>query len=108
MLNVVQMARRRKGIVVPTIGFFVALVLIMLSCFCLFNAGLAESLGTNPDTGSMGPRFLSYAPPLYLGALISLVIALLAGGLGLYRRRKFILASNEAYEQQVGSRDSSL
>jgi hypothetical protein len=107
LMNVVQMVRRRNEIVLSTIGFFVAIPLIMLSCFCLSNSGLAESLGRNPDTGWMGEKFLSYAAPLYLGALISLIIALLTGGLGLYRRRKFILASNEAYDQSMKDVDSS-
>lgn len=80
LINAVQIARQRKGIVVPVAGLVIATILLAISLFYLDSARIAHEIATTPNVIS-----LRKMGPYLLYALISLGFTLLTGGLALYR-----------------------
>jgi hypothetical protein len=84
--NAVQIARKRKGIAAPVIALIIAILSLLLALVCIDSFMRAYYVATNPDTlNDQASRALE---PLAMGTAISLVIALVTGGLGMYRIRE--------------------
>jgi hypothetical protein len=90
LINAVHIARRRTGIIMPVIGLIITIVFLWLAFILLTDSSSAYYLGTHPDTPSDQKLIhLHEAGLLALGGAISLILAFIAGGLGIYRIRDF-------------------
>ncbi len=103
LINGFQIARKRIEIGFPRLGIVIAILLLLLSIICLLNLPNINEIATNPDEGQ---AFMSLAREdmnnLVVGVVISLVIALLAGGLGYYRWQTY-LASKWSAKQTTSA-----
>ncbi len=107
LLNRVQIARRQKGIILPLIGLVAAIKLLMIGLVCLENAAHAYNLGAHPDGFPYNLPLLD-VPPLVLGVVISIGLALLTGALSFSRIQNFFSAKRQNSEHIIGDVDTLL
>ena len=76
LINIVQLALKRKGIIMALTGFVVAIALLPIGFYCLYGASIAYDLGAHPD-GYPYDLPLHAVGPLVLGFTISIGLAAL-------------------------------
>jgi len=91
LINAIQFARKKTGIVMPLNGLLVAAVLILAGLFCLWESMGASILSKQNDVPEyIQQQALSDAAPLLWLGLITLSIAFLTGWLSFYRTQIYI------------------
>jgi hypothetical protein len=106
LINAVQIARRRKGIIAPVMGFIVASFLLLMMLSCLNDWAAALEMGRKTPDHMAFDFALRDAGPLGLGVLISLVLVVITLGLSVYRMQAFIDARRKNRQGIVGDKNS--
>lgn len=86
VINVIQLARKRIGKFMPKVGLVWAVASVGVMGICLLQIAI---LSYNPDAPLDLYNRVGYQRDCFVAAVISLMIAVLSGGIGLYRRRMF-------------------
>lgn len=97
LINAVLVAKKRTGMIVPVIAVIVSIVLLLMSFEGFLITVEAYVVGRDPDVPAViSSDTLRQAGLFAFSTLISLILALLTGGLGIYRMWEHIRSeSNE-------------
>jgi hypothetical protein len=86
LLNRIQVVRKHMKGLLSILSIFVVMLLMLSACYCLYGGWMAYAVGNDPEVPNIfAAQALRDAPPVTLLGLVSLVLAIVTGWVGLTR-----------------------